>query len=680
MTLKYLHSLVQRDDMTKSQFFKNLHRVISKLPKRVVHQRIVPHLFLEFPNHAMIPFVLPNVFLVAEKCTDQEYRELILPELKKIFTVQEPVQVLLIFMQRMELLLKKTPADDVKSYVLPMVFRALESPSVAIEELVLSIIPDFAHMIDYSSLKNAIVPRIKNLILKTSALSVRVNALVCVGKIMEYLDKFMMVDDIFPIFPQIPSKEPAVLMAILGIYKKTITHKKMNIEKDYLATKAIPFLLPIAIDPGLNLTQFNNFMSVIREMLDRVDQEHRTKLEQLNQMQEQQKSALEISKTVDESNDMKEIMAKVDKLVLGSPDKSVNSTGFSEFSKIFGIVDENMSSGRSQQRKPDLMAHHSDSQKTTASTTRDLTQKLPTEKPYSSSTVQSRQTLGSASNSTYKPPAIQQGNNFTHQSSYSSNGSASTTAASNRDNQASSQFHGNHLQGNPNWGNPSRETNTTGSVPRSTQNSSLMSSVGPASSRPSQSLMDSMMMKNASLAPVGVTSSTMSVAGSIMNTAFSNASTNSIRDTSNVTLSQQTQSSSSLNSILTPEMKHFSSMQQKMPMNSMSMQNKPAQRPPQNTGMQQSSMTFGVNQMSSTSMQGQQFSMQTAQQPIMGRGGGGFQQQQQQYSMSSGMNSMNQNYPRHSQQTSLSGMLKPDQNPNSASNNRSVDELQNLLI
>lgn len=33
MTLKYLHSLVQRDDMTKSQFFKGLHRVLSKLPK-----------------------------------------------------------------------------------------------------------------------------------------------------------------------------------------------------------------------------------------------------------------------------------------------------------------------------------------------------------------------------------------------------------------------------------------------------------------------------------------------------------------------------------------------------------------------------------------------------------------------------------------------------------------------
>ena len=35
--------------------------------------------------------------------------------------------------------------------------------------------------------------------------------------------------------------------------------------------------------------QFNNYMSVIRAMFDRVEQEHRTKLEQLQKMQEEQR-------------------------------------------------------------------------------------------------------------------------------------------------------------------------------------------------------------------------------------------------------------------------------------------------------------------------------------------------------------------------------------------------------
>ena len=66
-------------------------------PQRVIHQRVLPHLFLEFPNHAMIPFVLPNVLLIAEDCSNQEFVDLIFPELKKIFPVQEPVQVMLCY-------------------------------------------------------------------------------------------------------------------------------------------------------------------------------------------------------------------------------------------------------------------------------------------------------------------------------------------------------------------------------------------------------------------------------------------------------------------------------------------------------------------------------------------------------------------------------------------------------
>lgn len=44
----------------------------------------------------------------------------------------------------------------------------------------------------------------------------RVNSLVCLGKILEYLDKWYVLDEILPFLQQIPSKEPAVLMGILG--------------------------------------------------------------------------------------------------------------------------------------------------------------------------------------------------------------------------------------------------------------------------------------------------------------------------------------------------------------------------------------------------------------------------------------------------------------------------------
>lgn len=55
--------------------------------------RILPSLTSEFVNPDMVPFVLPNVLLIAEECTKEEYVRLILPDLTPVFKQQEPVQV-----------------------------------------------------------------------------------------------------------------------------------------------------------------------------------------------------------------------------------------------------------------------------------------------------------------------------------------------------------------------------------------------------------------------------------------------------------------------------------------------------------------------------------------------------------------------------------------------------------
>lgn len=360
MTLQYLDSLVQRDEMAKSQFFRGLYKVMSKLPKRVVLQRVLPQLCAEFSNNHMIPFVLPNVLLIAEDCTTPEFIELILPELKPVFKVQEPIQVVIIFLQKMDILLAKTPKDDVRDHVLPMVCKALETPSEQLQEMVLSIIPSFSNMIDYSAMKNSVIPRIKNLCLQTTSLTIRVNALVCLGKMLEHLDKYVVLDDIIPLMHQVPSREPPTLMAILGIFKQTMLHKKLGMDKDYLATKAIPFLFPLAVEPGLNLSQFGQYMKLINEMVRRVETEHRTKLEQLNKMQEQTKSSLKFALEVQEAKAMDDLMGKIDKLMTGNPevdttakDKSSGSspitssegaTNSAEFNKMFGLPEKSSQS------------------------------------------------------------------------------------------------------------------------------------------------------------------------------------------------------------------------------------------------------------------------------------------------------------------------------------------------
>lgn len=56
-----------------------------------------------------------------------------------------------------------------------------------------------------------------------------------------------------------------------------------------MATKIIPFLMPLSIENALTLNQFNAIIAVIKEMINKVEVEHRIKLEQLNSIQNEQK-------------------------------------------------------------------------------------------------------------------------------------------------------------------------------------------------------------------------------------------------------------------------------------------------------------------------------------------------------------------------------------------------------
>ena len=197
-------------------------------------------------------------------------------------------------MQRMELLLQKTPPDDVKSDVLPMVFRALESEAAPqIQELCLSVIPSFASLVDYPAMKNALMPRIKKLcLLPTSPLSVRVNGLHCIGKLLDNVDKWLVLDDILPMLPQIPSRDPAVIMAILGVYKMALEHQRLGIPKETIATQIVPFLFPLLVEPGLSLSQFRALVAIVKEMMAKVEEEQRVKLESVAAINEEQRSNL----------------------------------------------------------------------------------------------------------------------------------------------------------------------------------------------------------------------------------------------------------------------------------------------------------------------------------------------------------------------------------------------------
>lgn len=49
-----------------------------------------------------------------------------------------------------------------------------------------------------------------------------------------------------------------------GIFKVALTHKKLGISKEVLATRVLPFLFPLSIENSLTPTQHSAVMALIK--------------------------------------------------------------------------------------------------------------------------------------------------------------------------------------------------------------------------------------------------------------------------------------------------------------------------------------------------------------------------------------------------------------------------------
>uniref|UniRef100_A0A0N5AAP9 SCY1-like protein 2 n=1 Tax=Syphacia muris TaxID=451379 RepID=A0A0N5AAP9_9BILA len=119
-------------------------------------------------------------------------------------------------------------------------------------------------------------------------LKVRVQALICIGKLLPDLESWMVSDQILPALPKVNSKEPGILMAVLGIYKLVNENEKFGISKEQCAKSVLPFLVSLCAENTLNLTQFEQFIALIYQLLKKVEKEQRDRLQQLTASQEGQ--------------------------------------------------------------------------------------------------------------------------------------------------------------------------------------------------------------------------------------------------------------------------------------------------------------------------------------------------------------------------------------------------------
>ncbi|TRM57589.1 hypothetical protein BD626DRAFT_551011 [Schizophyllum amplum] len=254
----------------KISFMKGLTSVLDRFSEGLRTRKILPSLLEEMKDTHLLPYILPNVFAIANALTPIQFGNLVLPSLKPLFAVKEPPQNMLTLLENLKLLQEKTEKKVFRTQVLPLVYNALDSEHTVVQERALAVVPDLCETIDYAEIQGVMFPRVALVFTKTRVLSVKVATLATFLVMVKTLDQTSLTQKLVPLLSKIRTKEPAVMMATLSVQEAM----GFKVDREAVATLVLPQLWAMSMGPMLNVQQFQRFMSVIRQLGDRVESEH----------------------------------------------------------------------------------------------------------------------------------------------------------------------------------------------------------------------------------------------------------------------------------------------------------------------------------------------------------------------------------------------------------------------
>ncbi|POW01735.1 hypothetical protein PSHT_12408 [Puccinia striiformis] len=211
------------------QFMKGLLRILPQFSQKLVKQKILPSLIEECRKHVLLPFLLPNIFYIAQQMESEEFRSELLPHLTRLFAIKDPPQNILILLDNL-------------------------SDLPALQEKALKAIPALCETLEYTHVKQVLFPKVT----------------------------YTLTEKLVPLLARIKTKEPAVMIATLAV------HEEMGkkVELTAIATLILPQLWAMSIGPLLKMDQFNRFMNSIEQLSNRVRQEHTKHLLEARRLEE----------------------------------------------------------------------------------------------------------------------------------------------------------------------------------------------------------------------------------------------------------------------------------------------------------------------------------------------------------------------------------------------------------
>ncbi|KAG2303630.1 hypothetical protein Bca4012_062382 [Brassica carinata] len=266
--LRFLDHMLERDNMQKSEFLKALSDMWKDFDSRVLRYKVLPPLCAELRNLVMQPVILPMVLTIAESQDKNEFELTTLPALVPVLSSASG-DTLLLLVKRAELIINKTSAEHLVSHVLPLLLRAYNDNDVRIQEEVLKRSTSVAKQLDGQVVRQAILPRVHGLALKTTVAAVRVNALLCLAELVQTLDK-LAVTEILQTIQRCTAvdRSAPTLMCTLAVANAIL--KQYGVE--FTAEHVLPLIIPLLTAQQLNVQQFAKYMLFVKDILRKIEE------------------------------------------------------------------------------------------------------------------------------------------------------------------------------------------------------------------------------------------------------------------------------------------------------------------------------------------------------------------------------------------------------------------------
>ncbi|KAF2189580.1 protein kinase domain-containing protein ppk32 [Zopfia rhizophila CBS 207.26] len=321
-TIRFLDSLPAKTPNEKSQFMRGLPRILNQFPKSVLEKKVLPALLEETKDRELLALVLQNVFKIISMLPTgkRAFTEKAIPKLRETFltvaaagkgTAQDRDSLkeagLMVLLENMSIAAENSSGKEFKDDILPIIHYALESPTHSLVDASLRTLPVVLPVLDFSTIKNELFPVIATVFAKTSSMGIKIRGLealktLCGGgsadsdgfsgdglsgvveqpkpksSNVSILDKYTIQEKVVPLLRGIKTKEPAVMMAALDVFKAIGTQT----DTDFLAIDVLPILWQFSLGPLLNLQQFQAYMVLIKSLSSRIETEQTRKLQELS--------------------------------------------------------------------------------------------------------------------------------------------------------------------------------------------------------------------------------------------------------------------------------------------------------------------------------------------------------------------------------------------------------------